>query len=291
MNRPSSARSKSGSPRFSTLLIAFVVQLLAWAAFCSLKVGSGAVVTRPVAGYVLLALSVLTIAATLVLTRHERLIVRLIVGTVVVIVYGISGLAEVAYRTTPLTDDSIIWTLGEPFPYIGVVVLPFLVALTTIGGIRRAGDETGALSQSRRAGMILLAKVLLLLVGAAFAIVVPVLAGGGELVFPINVVTATSALTGVFAIFVIVAAEPRGATSAGPLTGVDVAGCVALVSAMHLVILTTVYQFNDAAAGIGDVLLLICAYGGYIATATVLGVNRLRRSQRPVNAPAGPAPA
>lgn len=278
MAETSPTRTRLPSSRIAPLLIAFAIHLIAWTAFCSLKTATLGSDLGAWSGYALCAFALIALVAAVLIVRREPPLPRIIITVVIVAAYGISGIAEAAYSLVPSSQDSWVWTIGQPFPYAATLIVPFLIAAAVL---RRAHESATAdrlavpnqpVPANRASGFTLIATVLVLVFSPLLSSMMATAFDWDSSGIALSALVSAVAFLGLLVAIVALRAYEKFPPGGTATTIYRIAGFVALVCGMHLCILATATRFDTIGTGIGDILLLLCAFAGYVIGATYLGI-------------------
>lgn len=279
-------RATTGSSRpirFAVVALSFVIHLVALAGLCGLTVatasyyfGDGLAI-----GFVLLALACLGGASAIVIARDLSPIPRTIVTVLSIVIFGITGLAEVVGRIAPPTQDIMVVTFGEVFPLIAMFAFPFVIAgMLVASGRQRAAEDTGNIKGSGVGVKIVLIACALVVASGLFPMfglpgpsVVP---PGFEPSWPM----ALGSAVGTVANVIVLERALRDATASGRSMATRVAGYIVLVCGMHLCILSTAQIVNATSFGRTGALMWIGSAFGFIVAAVALFIASFLQTRR-----------
>lgn len=269
---PGGQDSRAGG--FPVSVGAFIVHLVSWTAFCGLwaaatSYGFGGDVGT---GLLMCVLALLAGASAIVIAWGLPLVARWIVAALSLIIFGGSAIAEVAYRFVPPTEESVVWTVGEPLPYIGVLVFPVVLAAALVWFTDKQGTERRA--RWAGAGVALASGIAVTGVGFVLSLVGPdiLLWWSGVMILAGSAVGAVAAL--------VLLAHP-GAIRGSSAHIARVAGFFVLFAAMVSCVTMIAQLVYADSTGIGGTLLWVVAVPVFLVFGATLLITVFVARRRP----------
>lgn len=250
--------------------IAFAVHLVAWSGFVALKVAAESFM--PGEGW-LTAAALLLLAwaaggAAILIGRGLHGAARTVFAIGGLLVFGLAGIAEVAFRFLPLPYDSPLWLLGAPFAYLGIWVFPFLLAPVSALVVSRPASAS-TVPRSRGyvmpAGAVLLSVLIIVAGGVVFAF--------GAFVPWMSWMLAGCAAAGSYAALLLLRWVSTAAGPGAVLSGARASTMVVLVCGAHVCFLSVAQAVYSDWSGIFGALVWAVAIFGYVMGGVALCVS------------------